>query len=125
MADVSGRSYTFEERLVKSVWVHERQHIHQIMAQIMGIFQEPRKATLFEFSNGKVAVLLLAVLKTGRGSGRKKTLEETCAGVTASIEQSPIKSTRKHAAELSIPKTTMRDHMKKDLKVRPFCPLDT
>ncbi|PSN33359.1 hypothetical protein C0J52_23839 [Blattella germanica] len=73
MADVSGRSYTIEKRLVESVWVHERQHTQQIMAQIMGIFQErfnkapPRKATLLEFSIGKHAVLLLTVLKTGRG----------------------------------------------------------
>ncbi|PSN36190.1 hypothetical protein C0J52_12910 [Blattella germanica] len=43
----------------------------ELMAQIMGAFQEkfnkapPRKATLLEFSIGKDALLLLAVLKTG------------------------------------------------------------
>ncbi|PSN42609.1 hypothetical protein C0J52_19722 [Blattella germanica] len=52
-------------------------------------------------------------------SGRKKTREETCAGVAASIEKSPIKSTRK----LGISRTTMRYHIKKDMKVRPFRPL--
>ncbi|PSN44812.1 hypothetical protein C0J52_25713 [Blattella germanica] len=52
-------------------------------------------------------------------SGRKKTREEPCAGVAASIEQSPFKSTRKRAAELGIRRSTMRDHMKRDLKVRP------
>ncbi|PSN37819.1 hypothetical protein C0J52_22581 [Blattella germanica] len=30
--------------------------------------------------------------------------------------KSRIKSTRKRSAELGIPRTTMRDHMKKDLK---------
>ncbi|PSN35112.1 hypothetical protein C0J52_25951 [Blattella germanica] len=45
-------------------------------------------------------------------SGRKKTREETCAGVAASIEQSPIKSTCKRAAELGIPRTTARSHEK-------------
>ena len=34
--------------------------------------------------------------------GRKKTREETCAGVADSIEQSPLKSTGKRAAELGI-----------------------
>ncbi|PSN34934.1 hypothetical protein C0J52_20141 [Blattella germanica] len=48
------------------------------MAQILGAFQErfnktpPRKATLLEFSIGKDALLLLAVLKTGCGvEGRR------------------------------------------------------
>ena len=56
-------------------------------------------------------------------SGRKKTREETCAGFAASLEQSPLKSTRKRAAELGTPRTTMRDHMKIDLKVRPLRPM--
>ena len=50
----------------------------ELMAQIMGAFQErfnkapPRKATLLEFSIGKDALLLLAVLKTGCGvEGRR------------------------------------------------------
>ena len=125
MADVSGHSYTIEERLVASVWVHERQHTGQTMTQIMGAFQErfnkapPRKATLIDwdrraFTSGSV--------KDRPRSGRKKTREETCATVCASIEQSPMKSTRKRASELGIPRTTMRDYMKKDLKLRPFRP---
>ena len=88
----------------------------------MGAFQErfnkapPRKATLLDWERRAFA---FGSVKDRPRSGRKKTREETCAGVAASIEQSPIKSTRKRAAELGIPRTTMRDHMKKDLKVRP------
>ncbi|PSN52431.1 hypothetical protein C0J52_16243 [Blattella germanica] len=74
MLRCSGLSHSIiKERLLVSVWVHERQHTQQIMAQIMGIFQEifnkapPRKATLLEFSIGKDAILLLTVLKTGQG----------------------------------------------------------
>jgi hypothetical protein len=37
--------------------------------------------------------------------------------------QSPVKSTQKRFAELGIPRYTMMDHMKLDLKVRPFHPL--
>ncbi|PSN47503.1 hypothetical protein C0J52_02258 [Blattella germanica] len=93
----------------------------------MGPFQErfnkapPRKATL----DCERHTFTFGSIKERPQSGRKKTREETCAGIAASIEQSPIKSTRKCAAEFSIPRTKMRDHMKKDLKVRPFRPLDT
>ena len=94
----------------------------ELMAQIMGAFQErfnkapPRKATLLDWERRAFA---FGSVKDRPRSGRKKTREETCAGVLASIEQSPIKSTRKRAAELGISSTIMRDHMKKDLKVRP------
>ncbi|PSN52452.1 hypothetical protein C0J52_14992 [Blattella germanica] len=121
MADVSGRSYTIEERLiVASVWVHERQHTQQTMAQTMGAFQEifnnapPRKAILLDWER---RAFDFGSVKDRPRNGRKWTREETCAGVAASIEQSPIKSTRKRAAELGIPMTTMRDHMKKDLEM--------
>lgn len=44
------------------------------------------------------------------------------AAVAASIERSPVKSTRKRSSELGVPRSTMRDHMKKDLNVRPYRP---
>jgi hypothetical protein len=50
MADTS--SYSIEERLVASVWVHEKQHMEQTMSQVMAAFRErfnkapPRRATL-------------------------------------------------------------------------------
>ncbi|PSN55248.1 hypothetical protein C0J52_05850 [Blattella germanica] len=96
----------------------------ELMAQIMGAFQErfnkapPRKATLLDWKRRDFA---FGSVKDRPRNGRKKTREETCAGVAASIEQSPspFKSTHKRAAEIGIPRKTMRDHMKKDLKVRP------
>ncbi|PSN45861.1 hypothetical protein C0J52_16854 [Blattella germanica] len=72
----------------------------------------PWKATLLDWERRAFG---FGSVKDRPRSGRKKTREETCAGVAASIEQSPIKSTRKRG----IPRTTMRDHTKKDLKVRP------
>ncbi|PSN35753.1 hypothetical protein C0J52_13825 [Blattella germanica] len=65
-----------------------------IMVQIMGAFQErfnktpPRKATLLDWERRAFA---FGSVKDRSWSGRKKTREETCAGVAASIEQSPIK----------------------------------
>ncbi|PSN45924.1 hypothetical protein C0J52_23573 [Blattella germanica] len=86
------------------------------MAQIMGAFHErynkapPRKATLIDWERCAFA---FGSVKDNPQSRRKKTREKTCAGVAASIEQSPIKSIRKRAAELGIPRTIMRDHMKR------------
>ena len=86
----------------------------ELMAQIMGAFQErfnkapPRKATLLDWERRAFA---FGSVKDRPRSGRKKTREETCAGVAASIEQSPIKSTRKRAAELGIPRTTIETPM--------------
>jgi hypothetical protein len=53
MADTSG--YSIEERLVASVWVHERQHTGQTMSQVRAAFLErfnkapPPRATLLEW----------------------------------------------------------------------------
>ncbi|PSN33371.1 hypothetical protein C0J52_23698 [Blattella germanica] len=93
----------------------------ELMAQIMGAFQErfnkalSRKTTLLDWER---RVFAFGSVKDRPRSGREKTREEPCAGVTASIKQSPspFKSTCKRAAELDIPRTTMRDHMEKDLK---------
>ncbi|PSN49390.1 Dolichyl-phosphate beta-glucosyltransferase [Blattella germanica] len=78
----------------------------ELMAQIMGAFQErfnkapPRKATLLDW--GRRAFGFDSV-KDRPQSGRKKTQEGTCVGFAASIEQSPIKSTRKRDAKLIPP----------------------
>ncbi|PSN38942.1 hypothetical protein C0J52_08936 [Blattella germanica] len=66
----------------------------ELMAQIMGAFQErfnkapPQEATLLDWKRRAFA---FGSVKDKPRTGRKKTQEETCAGVTASIEQSPIK----------------------------------
>ena len=58
-------------------------------------------------------------------SGRRLSREETCASVAASFDRSPQKSTRKRAAELGVTRSTMRDHMKKDLFLKAFRPMVT
>ncbi|PSN44084.1 hypothetical protein C0J52_11927 [Blattella germanica] len=64
----------------------------KLMAQIMGVLQQrfnkapPRKATLLNWERRTFA---FGSVKDRPRSGRKKTREETCAGVLASIEQSP------------------------------------
>jgi len=123
MADTS--SYSIEERLVASVWVHERQHTGQTMSQVMAVFRErfnkapPQRATLLDWEKRAFA---LGSVKDRPRSGRKTTRLETCAAVIASIELTPMKTTRKRSSEPGVPRSTMRDHMKKDLNVRPYRP---
>ena len=109
--------------LVASVWVHERQHTGQSMSQVMTEFRErfnkvpPRRATLLDWEKRAFA---LGSVKDMPRSGGKTTRLEACAAVAASIERSPMKSTRKRSSELGVPRSTMRDHMKKDLNARPY-----
>jgi hypothetical protein len=49
--------------------------------------------------------------------------QETCHAMAASMTQTPVKSIQKRPAELGIPRSTMMDHIKLDVKVRPFHPL--
>jgi len=108
---------------VASVWVHEREHTEQTMSQVMAAFRErfnkapPRRATLLDLEKRAFA---LGSVKDRSRIGRKTTRLETCAAVAASMESSLMKSTRKRSSELGIPRSAMRDHMKKDLNVRPY-----
>ena len=108
-----------------SVGVHDRQHMGQTMSQVMAAFRErfskaaPRRATLLDW--GKRAFALGSV-KDRLQNGRKATRLETRAAVAAAIERSPLKSTRKRSSELGVSRSTMLDHMKKDLDVRPYHP---
>ena len=70
---------------------------------------------------GKNERSLLEVLKTGRGVGEKQRAWKRAA-VAAYIERSPMKSTRKRSSELGVPRSAVRDHMKKGLNVRPYRP---
>jgi len=89
-----------------SVWVHDRQHTEQTMSQVMAAFREqfnkalPRRATLLDWEKRAFA---LRSVKDRPRSGRKTTRLETSAAVAASIERSPLKSTRKRSSELGVP----------------------
>ena len=123
MADTS--SYSIEERLKASVWVHERQHTGQTMSQVMAAFREwynkapPRRATLLDWEKRAFAV---GSVKDRPRRGRRTTRLETSAAVAVSIERSPVTSTRKRSSERGVPRSAVRDHMKKDWNVRPYRP---
>jgi hypothetical protein len=80
----------------------------------------PCKATLLDWEKRAFAS---GSVKDRPRSGLKKTREETCTAVAQPIERSPITSIRKRAAELQIPRSTMHDQIKKDLKMKGFRPM--
>ena len=95
------------------------------MFPVMAAFRERfnkaplRRTTLLDWE--KRAFALVGVRDRPR-SGRKTACLETCAAVAAVIERSPMKSTRKRSSEFGVPRSTVRDHMKKDLNVRQYRP---
>ena len=107
MADTS--SYSIEERLVASVWVHGRQHTGQTMSQVTAAFWErfkkaaPRRAILLDWEKNERS--LFEVLKTGRGVGEKQRAWKHAA-VAASIER----STKRLPLPLNVPRSVCRFH---------------
>jgi hypothetical protein len=79
--------------------------------------EPPRKATMLGW---QIRAFATGSVKDRPRGGRPITRQETYHAVAASVTQSPVKSTRKRSAELAIPRSTMMDHIKLDLKVRSF-----
>ena len=103
--------------------MHERPHTEQTMSEIMDMFTErfqkaaPRKATLLDWE--KRAFELESILDRPR-SGRRVTRDETCAEAASSVDRSPQKSIRKRAAKLGVPRSTLHNHMRRDLLLKPY-----
>ncbi|KAG2470010.1 RBL2 protein, partial [Polypterus senegalus] len=118
--------FTIKERLVATVWVHERPVTGKSVKNVMDDFvvrfgkASLTKSMLLQweekaFATGRVQDVLR--------SGRPSTRHETCADVAESVQRSPMKSTRKRAAELGIVESTMRKHIKQDLQMKCCHPL--
>ena len=124
MADTS--DYTIEERLVAAVWVHERQINGKSMRNVMDDFvtRFAKSALTKKTLAWERKTFLTGSVRDASRSGRPSTRLQLCADVQNSILQSPVKSTRKRAAELGIPESTMRKHIKVDLKMKCWHPLN-
>ena len=120
-------SFTIEERLITSVWVHDRFINNISMEEIQSNFTKrfgkppPTRANLYLWE--KKAFETGSVLDRER-SGRPSTRTDACSSVEESCDRSPTKSTRRRSAELGVPRTTMRRHMKEDLNLRAFKPMN-
>lgn len=123
MADTS--SYSLEERLLASVWTHDRVHSGRTMEDVRHDFTArfgkpaPPKRTILRWEH---KLFLTGSIKDKPRTGRPSTRRDTCAEVKASVLQSPKKSLRKRSSELGIPKTTMLTHMTQDLDLKLFKP---
>ncbi|XP_078454245.1 carboxymethylenebutenolidase homolog isoform X2 [Lampetra planeri] len=123
MADTS--SYSIEERLVVSVWAHERSTTRKTMKAIRKDFCErfnkkaPPKWTILKW---EYKLFFTGSILDETRTGRPKR-EEQCAAIGESLESSPKKSPRKRSSELGIPNTTMLKHMRDDLKLKFFKPV--
>ena len=123
MADTS--LYTIEERLIASVWVHDRARERASLEDIRKRFSErfnkpaPKRDTLYTWE--KKAFTTGSVLDSKR-SGRPRTRELHVESVEESCSRSPQKSSRKRSSELGIPRSTLQKIMKKDLGLKPYRP---
>nr|XP_032808374.1 uncharacterized protein LOC116941401 [Petromyzon marinus] len=119
-AAVDTSAYSVEERLVASVWVHERRHTGDTLAGLRTRFvarfgreAAPTKASLLKWERKTFATGSVRDLPR---CGRASTRRATCAAVAESVRRYPGKSTRQRSAELGVPRSTMKDHIKKDLQ---------
>ncbi|XP_047998311.1 uncharacterized protein LOC125235768 [Leguminivora glycinivorella] len=111
--DTSG--FSIEERIVAAAWVHERYHTRTSMGQIKQQFElrfgrpAPAKNTLVVwerklFASGSIH----DAPRAGRPAKRKLEASE----VSESLAASPALSVRARAAELNVPRSTLRALMR-------------
>ncbi|XP_063384551.1 uncharacterized protein LOC134670665 [Cydia fagiglandana] len=111
--DTSG--FSIEERIVAAAWVHERYHTRTSMGQIKQQFElrfgrpAPAKNTLVVwerklFASGSIH----DAPRAGRPAKRKLEPSE----VSESLATSPALSMRARAAELNVPRSTLRALMR-------------
>ncbi|PSN35328.1 hypothetical protein C0J52_17146 [Blattella germanica] len=115
MADTS--KYTIKERIIISVWVHEKERSGETYEEIReNFFLRFNKAAPSEANLRKLEKKTFStgsILDTKR-SGRPKKYcgDDVCNRLTESLERSPMKSSRKRSAEMQIPRTSLLCWMK-------------
>ncbi|MBN3289150.1 GILT reductase, partial [Polypterus senegalus] len=100
---------TIEERLVATVWVYEQPVTGKSIKNVMDDFvvrfgkASPTKRMLLQWEKKAFAT---GSVRDAPRSGRPFKSHETCADVAQPVQRSPMKSTRKRAAELGIAEST-------------------
>ena len=118
--------YILEERIVASVWTHERPQTGNSMRQVQDDFQQrfrkepPPKQTLLRWER---KLFQTGSVKDKPRTGRPQSRRTQCEEIDNAISKTPKKSTRKQSAELGVPRTTSRRHVKVDLKLFPYRPM--
>lgn len=114
------KKYTFEQKIVSAVWVHEKvfnnQSWNDIQRNFRARFQmpSPKKTTLMNwerklFTTGSVD----AAARSGRPCARLMHVPY----VKASLEENPTLSLRERAQSLGLPRSTLLKILKDDLNM--------
>ncbi|GAB1600301.1 eukaryotic translation initiation factor 1b-like isoform X1 [Argonauta hians] len=110
--------YSIEERLIASVWMHERVRNREKVPEIRRAFEQrfgkqaPTPRILREWE--KKVFETGSVLDAAR-CGRPNISGEHIAAVKQSILKSPTQSSRRRSAELQIPRSTLHKVLRLNL----------
>ena len=118
--------YSIEERMIASVWVHDRHRENQSLSMIKNKFEQrfgkkaPTDPTLLKWE--EKAFKFGSVLDAPR-SGRRKTRTELSEIVENSVNENPTLSLRDRGKQLSVNVSTLHNVMTKDLQLKSYKPM--
>ena len=124
MSDLS--PFSLEERILMSVWVHERDRTGKSLKTLFEEFrqrfnkQPPSKPTVL---NWERKMFKQGIIKDCPRSGRRRTRDARSQEIVASVERFPLKSLRKRSAEMNIPRASLHRHLKLDKKMHAYRPM--
>lgn len=119
--DLESKKYTFEQKIVSAVWVHEKIYNHQTWKDIQHNFQArfnlppPKKTTLM---NWERKLFTTGSLKDDGRSGRPCARLMHVPYVKASLDEAPDLSLRERAKSLGLPRSTLLKILKDDLNMQ-------
>lgn len=118
--DTEGKKYTFEQKVVSAVWVHEMSLNNQTWADIQRNFRArfrmpaPKRTTLL---NWERKLFTTGNLNDSGRTGRPCARLMHVPYVKASLEESPTLSLRERARSLGLPRSTLLKILKDDLNM--------
>lgn len=119
--DFEYKKYTFEQRIVSAVWVHEKVHNNQTWRDIQQNFTArfnlppPKKTTLM---NWERKLFTTGNLKDDGRTGRPCARLMHVPYVKASLDEAPELSLRERARSLGLSRSTLLKILKDDLNMK-------
>lgn len=121
MEEDESKKYTFEQKVVSAVWVHEKQYNKQTWKDIQGNFvarfnlPPPKKSTLL---NWERKLFTTGNLNDDGRTGRPCARLMHVPYVKASLDEAPDLSLRERARSLGLPRSTLLKILKDDLNMK-------
>lgn len=119
--DAENKKYTFEQKIVSAVWVHEKSMNNQTWADIQRNFRirfrvpSPKMNTLM---NWERKLFTTGTIDDSGRTGRPCARLMHVPYVKASLEESPNLSLRERAQSLGLPRSTLLKILKDDLNMK-------